>query len=112
MSENLKEAKLSMTKWINDTAEDSMSDIQIDDETGKTFRFDWDDAFERAVEDAYQDISDWVNDYELTYEEQTQLENWCKGLRSDTFQRELDKLEEARKEADMERYYEARLGLI
>lgn len=76
MSENLKEAKLSMIKWINDTAEDSMSDIQLDDETGKTYRLNWDEAFDRAVNDAYENIIDWVNDYELTYEEQTQLENW------------------------------------
>jgi hypothetical protein len=33
MSENLKEAKFSMTRWINTTAEDSMSDVHIDYET-------------------------------------------------------------------------------
>ncbi len=109
MRENLKEAKFSMTRWINTTAEDSMSDVQIDDETGKTYKFNWDDAFERATEDAYKNIMDWVNDYELTYDEMTELENWVKGLRSDTFQRELDKLEYANKE---ERLWEARLGLI
>ena len=109
MRENLKEAKFSMTRWINTTAEDSMSDIQIDDETGKTYRFNWDDAFEHATDDAYQKIMDWVNDYELTYDEMTELENLVKGLRSDTFQRELDKLEHANKE---ERLWEARLGLI
>jgi len=109
MSENLKEAKFSMTRWINTTAEDSMSDVQIDDETGKTYHFGWDDAFERATEDAYENIMDWVNDYELTYDEMVELENWVKGLRSDTFQKELDKLEYANKE---ERIWEARLGLV
>ena len=109
MRENLKEAKFSMTRWINTTAEDSMSDVQIDDETGKAYHFNWDDAFERATEDAYQNIMDWVNDYELTYDEMTDLENWIKGLHSDTFQKELDKLEYANKE---ERLWEARLGLI
>lgn len=109
MRENLKEAKFSMTRWINTEAEDSMSDVQIDDETGKAYRFNWEDAFDHAVEDAYQDIMDWVNDYELTYDEMTELENWVKGLRADTFQKELDKLEQANKE---ERLWEARLGLI
>jgi hypothetical protein len=52
---------------------------------------------------------DWVNDYELTYDEMVELENWVKGLRSDTFQKELDKLEYANKE---ERIWEARLGLV
>lgn len=109
MSENLKEAKFSMTRWINTTAEESMSDIQFDEETGKTYRLSWDDAFERATEDAYQKIMDWVNDYELTYDEMVSLENWVKELRSDTFQKELDKLDYANKE---ERIWEARLGLI
>lgn len=112
MTENFKEAQLSMIKWINETAEESMTDIQVDDETGKTYCFDWDDAFEHTTEDAYQDIMDWVKDYDLTYEEQVKLENWVKELRSDTFQNELDKLEQARKECEIDRMHEARLGLI
>lgn len=109
MRENLIEAKLSLTKWINETAEERMTDIQVDDETGKTYKFDWDDAFERAAEQAYQDIMDWVKDYELNYDEMKYLEDWIKGLRSDTFQKELDKLERANKE---ERLLEAKLGLV
>ena len=109
MRENLKEARFSMTRWINTTAEESMSDIQLDDETGKTYKFNWDEAFEHAREDALNDIMDWVNDYELTYDEMKELENWAKELRSDTFQKELDKLERANKE---ERLCGARLGLV
>lgn len=109
MRENLIEAKLSLTKWINETAEERMTDIQVDDETGKTYKFDWDESFEHTTEDAYQDIMDWVKDYELNYDEMKYLEDWIKGLRSDTFQKELDKLERANKE---ERLWEAKLGLV
>ena len=109
MRENLIEAKLSLTKWINETAEESMDEYQLDDETGKYYKFDWDDAFEHTTEQAYHDIMDWVKDYELNYDEMKYLEDWIKGLRSDTFQKELDKLERANKE---ECLWEARLGLV
>ena len=99
MTENFKEAQLSMIKWLNETAEESMTDIQVDEETGKTYRFDWDEAFERATEEAYDKIFDWVKDYDLSCDEQVKLEKWVKELRSDTFQKELDKLEKARKES-------------
>ena len=112
MTEKFKEAQLSMIKWINETAEESMTDIQVDDETGKTYRFGWDEAFEHTKEDAYQNIMDWVKDYDLSYEDMNKLENWVKELRSDTFQKELDKLEQARKECEIDRMHEARLGLI
>lgn len=109
MRENLKEAELSLIKWINETSEEKMTDIQVDDETGKTYKFNWDEAFERTKEDACNDIMDWVNDYELNYDEMKYLENWIECLRSDTFQKELDKLERANKE---ERLWEAKLGLV
>lgn len=99
MTESFKEAQLSLIKWINETAEGMMTDIQVDDETGKTYRFDWDEAFDHTTDVAYDKISDWVSDYDLTYEDTVKLENWVKELRSDTFQKELDKLEKALKES-------------
>lgn len=99
MTESFKEAQLSLIKWINETAEGMMTDIQVDEETGKTYRFGWDEAFDRTTDEAYDKIFDWVKDYDLSYDEQVKLEKWVKELRSDTFQKELDKLEKARKES-------------
>ena len=87
---NLEEAKISLIKWINETAEERMTDIQLDDETGKTYKFNWDEAFDHTTEDAYDIIEDFVSDYDLTYSEGKKLETFIKELRSDTFQKHLD----------------------
>jgi len=87
---NLQEAKIALIKWINETAEEKMSDIQLDDESGKTYHFNWDDAFDHTTEEAYDTIEDWVSDYDLTYTDGKELERFIKELHSDTFQTELD----------------------
>lgn len=97
---NLEEAKISLIKWINETAEEKMSDIQLDDETGKTYKLNWDDAFEYTTEEAWDNIEDWVDDYDLTYPDAKRLETFIKELRSDTFKKHLDwvkKMEEEKK---------------
>ena len=97
---NLQEAKISLITWINRTAEEKMTEIQVDDETGKKYKFNWDDAFEHTAEEAWDDIEDWVNDFDLTYSDGKKLEQFVKELRSDTFQKHLDwvkKMEEENK---------------
>lgn len=97
---NLEEAKVALIKWINEKAEEKMSDIQLDDETGKTYKLNWDDAFEYTTEEAWDDIEDWVGDFDLTYADGKKLEHFVKELRSDTFQNHLDwvkKMEEEKK---------------
>ena len=97
---NLQEAKIALIKWINDTSEEKMSDIQIDDETGKTYKLNWDDAFDYTTAEAYDNVDDWGGDYSLTYEEVRELSNFILELHSDTFQKHLDlvkKMEEEKK---------------
>lgn len=97
---NLQEAKVALIKWINETTEEKMSDIQLDDESGKTYHFNWDEAFERTTEEAYDNVDDWGGDYSLTYEEVRELSNFIQELHSDTFQTQLDwvkKMEEEKK---------------
>lgn len=110
MSENLKEAKMSLIKWINTTAEDKMREIQIDDESGKPFRFNWEEAFEHTTDDAYEQVGDWGNDFELTYDEERELENYIRELHADTFQRELDKLEEYEKQSKVNQVMKIAFG--
>lgn len=100
---NLEEAKISLIKWINNTAEEKMTDIQVDDETGKTYKLTWDDAFEYTTEEAWDDIEDWVGDYDLTYSDGKKLGHFVKELHSDTFQKHLDWLKnmEEEKKLDM-----------
>lgn len=87
---NLQEAKIALIKWINETAEEKMSDIQLDDESGKTYHFNWDDAFDHTKEEAYDNVDDWGGDYSLTYEEVRELSNFIQELHSGTFQKHLD----------------------
>lgn len=97
---NLEEAKISLIKWINETAEEKMSDIQLDDETGKTYHFNWDEAFDDTIEEVLDYIGDWVSDYDLSYSDGKSLETFVQELRSDTFQKHLDwvkKMEEEKK---------------
>lgn len=97
---NLQEAKVALIKWINETAEEKMSDIQLDDESGKTYHFNWDDAFERTTEEAYDNLEDWVEDYDLKYSDGKLLEKFIKELHSGTFQTQLDwvkKIEEEKR---------------
>ena len=97
---NLEEAKISLIKWVNETAEEKMDEIQLDDETGRTYKLNWDDAFDYTTEEAWDNIEDWVDDYDLTYPDSKRLETFIKELRSDTFQKHLDwvkKMEEEKK---------------
>ena len=87
---NLEEAKVALIKWINETAEEKMTDIQVDDETGKTYRFSWEESFDRTTEEAYDNVDDWGGDYSLTYEEVRELSNFIQELHADTFQKQID----------------------
>jgi hypothetical protein len=87
---NLQEAKVALIKWINEKAEEKMSDIQLDDESGKTYHFNWDEAFEDTTDVVLGQIEDWISDYDLSYSEGKLLEEFVEELRSDTFQNQID----------------------
>lgn len=90
MKENLQEAKVALIKWINETAEEKTSDIQLDDESGKTYHFNWDEAFDHTTDVVLGQIEDWIIDYDLSYSEGKLLEEFVEELRSDTFQKQLE----------------------
>lgn len=87
---NLEEAKVALIKWINQEAEDRMTDIQLDDETGKTYRFSWEESFDDTVETVLGQMEDWASDYDLSYSEGKLLEEFVKELHANTFQKQID----------------------
>ena len=58
MCNELKEAKFGVLKWLDITTEDNHQAIQIDDETGRTYRWDWEESFDRARNEAVEKIAD------------------------------------------------------
>ena len=92
MSNELKEAKFGLLKWIDIEAEDNYQAIQIDEETGKTYHLDWEDSFDMAREDAIRQIEDFQSDYELTDEETDQLKEWAWTLHSDSYGTILERM--------------------
>lgn len=99
---NLEEAKVALIKWINQEAEDRMTDIQVDDETGKTYRFSWEESFDHTTEEAYEDVDVWGGDYSLTYEEVRELSNFIKELHANTFQKQVDWAKKVEEEAKLD----------
>ena len=87
---NLEEAKVALINWIDQEAEDRMNDIQVDDETGKTYRFSWAESFDDTVETVLGQIEDWASDYDLSYSEGKLLEEFVQELHANTFQKQLD----------------------
>lgn len=87
---NLEEAKVALIKWINQEAEDRMTDIQVDDETGKTYRFSWEESFDDTVETVLGQMEDWASDYDLSYSEGKLLEEFVQELNANTFQNQID----------------------
>lgn len=87
---NLEEAKVALIKWINQEAEDRMTDIQVDDETGKTYRFSWEESFDDTVETVLSQMEDWASDYDLSYSEGKLLEEFVQELNANTFQNQID----------------------
>ena len=99
---NLQEAKVALIKWINEKAEEKMSDIQLDDESGKTYHFNWDEAFEDTIDVVLGQIEDWISDYDLSYSEGKLLEEFVEELRSDTFQKYIDWAKKQEQEARLD----------
>lgn len=87
---NLEEAKVALIKWINQEAEDRMTDIQVDDETGKTYRFSWEESFDDTVETVLGQMEDWASDYDLSYSEGKLLEEFVQELNANTVQNQID----------------------
>lgn len=87
---NLEEAKVALIKWINQEAEDRMTDIQVYDETGKTYRFSWEESFDDTVETVLGQMEDWASDYDLSYSEGKLLEEFVQELHANTFQNQID----------------------
>lgn len=99
---NLEEAKVALIKWINQKAEEKMTDIQLDDESGKTYRFNWDEAFEDTIDVVLCQIGDWISDYDLSYSEGKLLEDFVEELCSDTFQKYIDWANKVEEEAKLD----------
>lgn len=92
MCNELKEAKFGALKWIDMTTEDNHQAIQVDDESGKTYRWDWEESFDRARDEAVKTIADFQNDYELTDEETEQLKNWMYTLHANSYGTILERM--------------------
>lgn len=104
MCNELKEAKFGALKWLDTTTEDNHSAIQIDDETGKSYRWDWEESFDRARDEAVEKIGDFQSDYELTDEETEQLKDWMYTLHANSYGTILDRM---RKE-----YFQSRVDSV
>lgn len=92
MCNELKEAKFGAIKWVDMTAEDNYKAIQIDDETGKPYHWDWEESFDRARNEAVERIEDFQSDYELTDEETEQLKNWLYTLHANSYGTILERM--------------------
>lgn len=92
MCNELKEAKFGVLKWLDITTEDNHQAIQIDDETGRTYRWDWEESFDRARNEAVEKIADFQSDYELTDEETEQLKDWMYTLHANSYGTILDRM--------------------
>lgn len=110
MCNELKEAKFGALKWIDMTTEDNHQAIQIDDETGKTYRLDWEESFDKAREEAVEDIEDFQNDYELTDEETEELKNWMYTLHANSYGTILERMRKEEKQAQVDKVLDIAFG--